>query len=173
MAIALPLIVHFVSPLQSAVEWLAGGPSPSTAVAATGGRPVDCAHPQIHAPSAAATGLPDATGEDASGVGLDVRTRDEADPTASGGAMGQASGTVPRGSPAATHPTGTRRRPAKSWGGPIRTAYADACARPGVRVVRDAQGNPSRVDAGRMVIAGRLADVCAELDRLVALETAH
>ncbi len=38
-----------------------------------------------------------------------------------------------------------------------------------LRVVDAAQG-PST--AGRMVISGRMADVCAELDRLVALEAA-
>lgn len=42
--------------------------------------------------------------------------------------------------------------------------------RPLVRVVRvvDAAQAPSR--AGRMVISGRMADVCAELDRLAAAE---
>jgi hypothetical protein len=34
-----------------------------------------------------------------------------------------------------------------------------------LRVVRTAQHS-----AGRMVISGRMADVCAELDRLIALE---
>jgi len=45
-------------------------------------------------------------------------------------------------------------------------------ARP-LRVVRmvDAQ-QPGRA-TGRMVISGRMADVCAELDRLVALEAAQ
>ncbi len=38
-----------------------------------------------------------------------------------------------------------------------------------LRVVDAAQGPAS---AGRMVISGRLADVCAELDRLAALEGA-
>ncbi|MDN8615319.1 hypothetical protein [Variovorax ginsengisoli] len=51
-------------------------------------------------------------------------------------------------------------------------AAAGATARP-LRVVRmvDAQ-QPGRA-AGRMVISGRMADVCAELDRLVALEAAQ
>ena len=34
------------------------------------------------------------------------------------------------------------------------------------------QGSPS-ASAGRMVMSGRFADVCAELDRLVALESAR
>ena len=51
-------------------------------------------------------------------------------------------------------------------------AAAGAPARP-LRVVRtvDAQ-QPGRA-AGRVVISGRMADVCAELDRLVALEAAE
>lgn len=44
--------------------------------------------------------------------------------------------------------------------------------RPQLRVVRVAESGPSRAAAGRMVISGRMADVCAELDRLAALETA-
>ena len=32
---------------------------------------------------------------------------------------------------------------------------------------------PTRSNAGRMVIAGRMADVCAELERMVACETWH
>lgn len=57
----------------------------------------------------------------------------------------------------------------QSAGGTV--ASAGAPARP-LRVVRmvDAQ-QPGRA-AGRMVISGRMADVCAELDRLVALEAA-
>lgn len=42
-------------------------------------------------------------------------------------------------------------------------------ARP-LRVVRVLEPSASRSTAGRMVISGRLADVCAELDRLAALE---
>lgn len=41
-------------------------------------------------------------------------------------------------------------------------------ARP-LRVVRFADGKSAQ-RAGRVVISGRMADVCAELDRLVALE---
>jgi hypothetical protein len=39
-----------------------------------------------------------------------------------------------------------------------------------LRVVRVVEPAGARNHAGRMVISGRLADVCAELDRLVALE---
>jgi hypothetical protein len=59
-------------------------------------------------------------------------------------------------------------------------AAANACRRVSragttrpLRVVRvlEASASPS-ASAGRMVISGRMADVCAELDRLAALETA-
>jgi len=40
-----------------------------------------------------------------------------------------------------------------------------------LRVVRVVEPSAPRAVAGRMVISGRLADVCAELDRLAALET--
>ena len=39
-----------------------------------------------------------------------------------------------------------------------------------LRVVRVLEPTAPRSTAGRMVISGRLADVCAELDRLAALE---
>lgn len=40
-----------------------------------------------------------------------------------------------------------------------------------LRVVRVLEAPQSSAFAGRMVISGRMADVCAELDRLAALET--
>ena len=43
------------------------------------------------------------------------------------------------------------------------------CHRP-LRVLRVVEGNQSPAQAGRMVISGRMADVCAELDRLAAAE---
>lgn len=42
--------------------------------------------------------------------------------------------------------------------------------RPLVRVVRVVDSAPASAGAGRMVISGRMADVCAELDRLAAVE---
>jgi hypothetical protein len=45
-------------------------------------------------------------------------------------------------------------------------------ARRPLRVVRVAEAGMAKAHAGRMVISGRLADVCAELDRLAALEAA-
>ena len=41
-----------------------------------------------------------------------------------------------------------------------------------LRVVRVAEPLRAPASAGRMVISGRMADVCAELDRLTALEAA-
>jgi len=41
-----------------------------------------------------------------------------------------------------------------------------------VRVLRVVDATHPRSTAGRMVISGRMADVCAELDRLAALEAA-
>jgi uncharacterized membrane protein len=43
-------------------------------------------------------------------------------------------------------------------------------ARRPLRVVRVVDGCRTPAGAGRMVISGRMADVCAELDRLAALE---
>ncbi|MDP9993543.1 hypothetical protein J2W28_003742 [Variovorax boronicumulans] len=58
----------------------------------------------------------------------------------------------------------------RTAGTPAPTATATAPARP-LRVVRVIDGK-SR-DRSRMVISGRMADVCAELDRLAALEAAE
>ena len=44
---------------------------------------------------------------------------------------------------------------------------------PALRVLRVAEIGPRSDCAGRMVISGRMADVCAELDRMVALEAAQ
>ncbi|MFM1949864.1 MAG: hypothetical protein RL706_1885 [Pseudomonadota bacterium] len=41
---------------------------------------------------------------------------------------------------------------------------------PALRVLRVSEHGQTSACAGRMVISGRMADVCAELDRLVALE---
>jgi hypothetical protein len=70
--------------------------------------------------------------------------------------------------------------PAPAAGTPVRAAYprppqartaapTQVRARP-LRVVRVLEPSAPRAVAGRMVISGRLADVCAELDRLAALE---
>jgi hypothetical protein len=41
-----------------------------------------------------------------------------------------------------------------------------------LRVVRVVESGQPRASVGRMVISGRMADVCAELDRLAACEAA-
>jgi hypothetical protein len=41
-----------------------------------------------------------------------------------------------------------------------------------LRVLRVVESSRAPASAGRMVISGRMADVCAELDRLAALEAA-
>jgi hypothetical protein len=55
-------------------------------------------------------------------------------------------------------------------------AALPAChrARPArrLRVVRVLESSQAAANAGRMVISGRMADVCAELERLAALEAA-
>lgn len=51
------------------------------------------------------------------------------------------------------------------------SAHRHPPARP-LRVVRVMEARTSARGSGRMVISGRLADVCAELDRLAELEAA-
>ncbi|AEG93296.1 hypothetical protein [Ramlibacter tataouinensis] len=57
---------------------------------------------------------------------------------------------------------------------PVRSVHgmrAQRACRP-LRVVRVVEAHRP-VGAGRMVISGRMADVCAELDRLAELEARH
>jgi hypothetical protein len=42
-----------------------------------------------------------------------------------------------------------------------------------LRVARVMEAHHNRKNAGRMVISGRMADVCAELDRMAELENRH
>jgi hypothetical protein len=51
------------------------------------------------------------------------------------------------------------------------TAKPASTARP-LRVVRVLDAQRTESGAGRVVLSGRIADVCAELDRLAALEAA-
>ena len=56
---------------------------------------------------------------------------------------------------------------------PVRPGHAACRATPGsLRVVRESDPAIGAECAGRMVISGRMADVCAELDRLVEREAA-
>lgn len=59
---------------------------------------------------------------------------------------------------------------ARSAGAAVPTATGPA--RP-LRVVRVVDGKGQQRSASRVVISGRMADVCAELDRLAALEAAE
>lgn len=74
-----------------------------------------------------------------------------------------------------------RARPLAAAGSAARTGAPRAAAsdnanrgpvRRPLRVVRAAEPLRAPASAGRMVISGRMADVCAELDRLAALEAA-
>lgn len=68
-------------------------------------------------------------------------------------------------------PVAPRRR-----GGMVAPAAIPTCHLPPVRrplrVVRVVEAGQPRSQVGRMVISGRMADVCAELDRLAAGEAA-
>ena len=52
----------------------------------------------------------------------------------------------------------------------VRAALPPRRPRRPLRVVRVVDSGHAQAGAGRMVISGRMADVCAELDRLAALE---
>jgi hypothetical protein len=60
--------------------------------------------------------------------------------------------------------------PARSCAGAPPASRGREHALKPLRVVRVLEPSAPRSTAGRMVISGRLADVCAELDRLAALE---
>ena len=55
----------------------------------------------------------------------------------------------------------------------VPTSSRSAPRQIGLRVLRIQETGQTAPEAGRMVISGRMADVCAELDRLVALERHH
>jgi hypothetical protein len=55
---------------------------------------------------------------------------------------------------------------------PLRGANRAPAQRP-LRVLRVVEAGTAPAAAGRMLISGRMADVCAELDRLAAAESAH
>lgn len=72
-----------------------------------------------------------------------------------------------------THPVWTVRRPSCPTMAGMLSAKKPTTKVPALRVLRVAESGPRSDCAGRMVISGRMADVCAELDRLVALEAAQ
>lgn len=55
---------------------------------------------------------------------------------------------------------------------PLQVVPTAARPAPALRVLRVLEPHQPRTAAGRMVISGRMADVCAELDRLAAAEAA-
>ena len=57
----------------------------------------------------------------------------------------------------------------KAWA-PFQKQYNPSVKRP-LRVVRILEADHVPANVGRMMISGRMADVCAELDRLAARET--
>ena len=63
-------------------------------------------------------------------------------------------------------------RPGRPASSPAKRAAASHAHRPvrALRVLRVVDGCHAPASAGRMVISGRMADVCAELDRLAALD---
>ncbi len=71
------------------------------------------------------------------------------------------------------HPQNTAIAPEKIAHTPMNTwARAPFSIQKPLRVVRILEAGQPRTSVGRMVISGRMADVCAELDRLVAREAA-
>jgi hypothetical protein len=78
----------------------------------------------------------------------------------------------------ASRHTAARNRPTglQMQAGRAHVACAPACRstaqRRPLRVMRVVEACHAPSSAGRMVISGRMADVCAELDRLAALEAA-
>jgi hypothetical protein len=81
---------------------------------------------------------------------------------------------APRQRPAVrVHPAWTVRRPNCPTMAGVLAAKKPVAQAPTLRVLRVAESEPRSDCAGRMVISGRMADVCAELDRLVAMEAAQ
>lgn len=80
----------------------------------------------------------------------------------------QGSGPAHKSAPAAIFPLVRASNPALA---PLRTARPSQSHRP-LRVVRVVDADQKRSNIGRIVISGCMADVCAELDRMVQRESA-
>ena len=63
--------------------------------------------------------------------------------------------------------------PAAKPTGPQQRHRPTLTGKPALRVLRVTESDQRVKGAGRMVISGRMADVCAELDRLAAIEAAQ
>lgn len=72
----------------------------------------------------------------------------------------------------AAHPVETNKPGLQQSASAVATTAKPACRQrmPALRVVRMFESGQSPKTVGRMVISGRMADVCAELDRLVGRE---
>ena len=85
--------------------------------------------------------------------------------------------TKPQRSNAYLRPVWAMRRPVCAPSGlksmPQSTCVRSAVTPPALRVLRVTESDQRVKGAGRMVISGRMADVCAELDRLAAIEAAQ
>ena len=82
--------------------------------------------------------------------------------------------------PASLRPLWAQRPPSTGCASGIKPALpahvhrkAGVSRTPTLRVLRVSESEGRVRGAGRMVISGRMADVCAELDRLAALEAAQ
>jgi hypothetical protein len=65
-----------------------------------------------------------------------------------------------------SHPLDHAPWRASRGGTPVRGSSSGTAAPSRVKLLRHSDGGPSASLAGRMVISGRMSDVCAELDRL-------
>jgi hypothetical protein len=72
----------------------------------------------------------------------------------------------------ATKSIATQAQPAWTTGAKHSQSVAHGAAPRRLKVVREFEAGISPSCAGRMVISGRMADVCAELDRMAQRETA-
>ena len=77
--------------------------------------------------------------------------------------------TLTSGLPARGMALAATAKPSMRMAAPHAQAIVVQRQRP-LRVVHVMDGGPARVSTGRMRISGRMADVCAELDRLAARE---
>ena len=78
---------------------------------------------------------------------------------------------LPKRQPVRLHPDWAIRP--KSCALPPPAITHKTTRQPSLRVLRVHESGQNTIGAGRMVISGRMADVCAELDRLVAIEARH
>jgi hypothetical protein len=86
------------------------------------------------------------------------------------GAKNQRPSTTPRSS-GRLHPSWATRTAVCAT--PVSKVTPSVTKAPCLKVLRVRESGDGPQTSGRMVISGRMADVCAELDRLAALEMRH